>query len=59
MANSRRKKQVNIDIELYDKFNRVYPELVNLFLNRALKVCLNNKDLFEQIFFNQQFLEVK
>lgn len=59
MPNSRSKKQVNIDIETYEKFERVYPELINLFLNRALKVCLNDKDLFEQIFFNQLFLEVK
>lgn len=59
MPNSRKKKQVNIEIEIYDKFERVYPELTNLFLNRALKVCLNNKDLFDQIFFSEQFLEVK
>lgn len=59
MPNSKKKKQVNIDVDTYNKFERVYPELTNIFLNRALKVCLENKDLFEKIFFNSMFLEVK
>lgn len=59
MPNSRKKKQVNVDIETYNMFERVYPELTNIFINRALKVCLNDKDLFDEIFFNTQFLEVK
>lgn len=59
MPNSRTKKPINIDKELYEKFEYLYPELTGIFLNRALKLALQDKKYFEDVFFNKLFIEVK
>lgn len=42
-----------IDTEEYKKFNRLYPKLLKIFLNRAVKLANNDKDLFDKIFFSE------
>ena len=59
MPNSKNKKSVNVDKETYESFEYMYPKLTALFINRALFLASQNKDLFEEIFFNKIFLEVK
>lgn len=59
MPNSRLKKSINIDKEIYDRFEYLYPEICSIFLNRSLKLALQDKKYFEDVFFNKLFIEVK
>ena len=59
MANSKKKKSINIDKELYERFDYLYPCVIKDFLERSITLALQDKELFTNIFFNQQFLEVK
>ena len=59
MPTSKSKKQINIDKESYEKFEYLYPELTSIFLNRALKMALQDKKYFEDVFFNKLFIGVK
>lgn len=59
MPNSKRKRQINVDRELYEKFEYMYPELTSIFINRAMKLALQDKKIFEEIFLNKLFVEVK
>lgn len=40
-----------IDTEEYKKFNKLYPQLLKTFLNRAVYLANNDYSIFEQIFF--------
>lgn len=42
-----------IDTEEYKKFNKLYPQLLKTFLNRAVKLANNKKEIFEEIFFSE------
>lgn len=59
MPNSKNKKAVNVDKETYESFEYMYPKLTSLFINRALFLASQDRELFETIFFNKLFLEVK
>lgn len=59
MANSKNKKHLNVDKELLDRFDYVYPRLKNIFVERAIKLALQDKNYFENVFFNKLFIEVK
>lgn len=59
MPNSTTKKSINIDKEQYEKFEYLYPELTSIFLNRSLKLALQDKKYFEEVFFNKLFIGVK
>lgn len=56
---SKSKKPVNLDRDSLEKFEYLYPEVKQIFLNRCLKLALQNKKFFEEVFFNQLFIEVK
>lgn len=57
--NSRNKKPINCDKEIVDKFDDFYPRLKELFVKRSLILALQNKEYFEEVFFNPIFMEVK
>lgn len=57
--NSKNKRPVNIDREKLEKFEKQYPSLKELFLNRCLVLATQNPDFFQQVFFNPIFMEVK
>lgn len=59
MPNSKLKKSINIDKATFDRFDYLYPEICPIFINRALKLALQDKKYFEDVFFNQLFIEVK
>ncbi|MCR5422398.1 MAG: hypothetical protein K6E74_02055 [Bacilli bacterium] len=43
-----------IDTEEYKKFNRLYPQLLKIFLNRAVKMANDDYELFTKIFFENK-----
>lgn len=59
MANSKNKRPVNVDKELYEKFHYLYPDVCSIFLNRSLTLALQDKKYFEEVFFNKIFIGVK
>ena len=59
MPSSKLKKTINIDKATYEKFDYLYPEICSIFINRALKLALQDKKYFEDVFFNKLFIEVK
>ena len=59
MPNSKNKKSVNIDKSTYERFEYLYPDIVHIFINRALSLALQDKKYFEDVFFNKMFIEVK
>ena len=59
MPMSKNKTRVSVDKDIVDKFEYVYPAIKELFVTRALKLALQDKDYFERVFFNPIFLEVK
>lgn len=59
MPSSEKKKHINVDKELFDRFDYVYPRLKHIFVERALILALQDKTFFEEVFFNKLFLEVK
>ena len=59
MPNSKNKKSVNIDKSTYERFEYLYPDIVHIFINRALRLALQDKKYFEDVFFNKMFIEVK
>ena len=59
MPNSSKKKSINIDKETYERFEYLYPEITCIFLNRCLKLALQDKKYFEEVFFNKLFIEVR
>ena len=59
MPNSKNKKSVNIDKNTYERFEYLYPDICSIFINRALRLALQDKKYFEEVFFNKLFIEVK
>lgn len=59
MATSKFRKSISLKKDLVDRFEYLYPKLTAVFCNRALQLGLQDKDLFEKIFFNPVFMEVK
>ena len=59
MPSSKSKKSINIDKATFDRFDYLYPEVCSIFINRALKLALQDKKYFEDVFFNKLFIEVK
>lgn len=57
--NSKRKFPVNCDREDVLKFEEYYPHLKEIFLTRCLKYAIISKEFFEQVFFNEDLLEIK
>lgn len=59
MANSKNKRPINCNRELVEKFDYLYPNIKEIFVNRALTLALQDKKYFEDVFFNKLFIEVK
>lgn len=59
MPNSKNKKSILVDKDSLERFDYLYPRLVGLFCTRAIKLALQDKELFEKIYFNPIFMEVK
>ena len=59
MPNSTKKQHINVDRELSDRFDYVYPRLKHIFVARSMELALQDKNYFEEVFFNKLFLEVK
>lgn len=57
--NSNRKFAVNCEREAVQKFEQYYPHLKELFLTRCLKYATMSKEFFEQVFFNEDLMEIK
>ena len=57
--NAKSKKPVNLNKELVDRFDYLYPDIKSIFLNRALELALQDKKYFEDVFFNPIFVEVR
>ena len=59
MPSSKSKKSINIDKSTYERFDYLYPKICSIFINRSLKLALQDKKYFEDVFFNKLFIEVK
>lgn len=59
MPNSKNKKHINVDSDLVDRFDYIYPRIKHIFVQRALELALQDKNYFDEVFFNKIFLEVK
>lgn len=59
MALSKNKKNVTVNKDVADRFEYLYPKLTGIFLTRALTLGIQDKEMFEKIFFNPLFMEVK
>ena len=59
MPNSIKKKSLNINKDLFERFEYLYPRLTSVFVNRSLELALQDKEYFEKVFFNPYFKEVK
>lgn len=57
--NSNRKFAVNCDRETVLKFEEYYPHLKEIFLTRCLKYAIISKEFFEEVFFNEDLMEIK
>lgn len=44
-------RQIRFEKDDLDVFERLYPELLQLFLNRAVKVAISSREDFDRIFF--------
>ena len=56
---SKNKVRVSADKETVERFEYLYPNIKELFVTRALKLGCENKEIFELIFFNPIFKEVR
>lgn len=56
---SKSKKPVNLDKESLERFDYMYPEVKQIFLNRCIQLALQDKKFLEDVFFNELFLEVR
>lgn len=59
MPTSRNKKQVHIPRDVVERFENRYPKVKEIYISRALELGLQDKDIFELIFFNPRFMEVR
>lgn len=41
-----------VNKEVVETFDRLYPDLLSLYLERAIIIATQNREVFEQIFFN-------
>ncbi len=57
--NGRSKRPINVDKDAFEKFEKQYPSLKELFLTRCLILASQRPDFFQQVFFDPMFLEVK
>lgn len=51
------RRPVNLDRDLLERFERVYPRLARPFCDRAITLALQDKKFFEEVFFNALFIE--
>lgn len=53
MPTSKDKKVFHLvsDKDNFEKYNKMYPNTMRIFLNNALYLATNNKDFFEKVFF--------
>lgn len=40
-----------VDKDILERFKSLYPQCLTLFVRRAIAACLNDRQLFEKIFF--------
>lgn len=59
MPNSKNKKPIFCNRETVERFEYLYPNIKEIFINRALILALQDKKYFEDVFFNPIFIEVK
>lgn len=58
MPNSPNRKNISLDKELVERFEYFYPHLIKIYLERALRQGIENKEIFEKIFFSNIDMEV-
>lgn len=51
MAKKRTAKTVTINTPAMEMFDRLYPDLFSLFVERAVVAAINDRNLFDKIFF--------
>lgn len=57
--NSKCKRPINVDKDAFEKFEKQYPCLKELFLTRCLILASQKPDFFQTVFFDPMFMEVK
>ncbi len=57
--NGKNKRPINVDKNAFEKFDKQYPYLKELFLTRCLILASQKSDFFQQVFFDPMFIEVK
>lgn len=51
MAKKRTSKTVTVNTPAMEMFDRLYPDLFSLFVERAVVAAINDRNLFDKIFF--------
>ncbi len=57
--NGKNKRPINVDRDAFEKFEKLYPSLKELFLTRCLILASQKPDFFQTVFFDPMFIEVK
>lgn len=58
MANSKKKKPINLDRQLLERFEYLYPTLIQELLNKYIELCVQDRKYLEIVLFNDRFLKV-
>lgn len=58
MPTSKNRINISLDKKLVERFRKLYPNILNIYVNRAIELGLQDKSIFEEVFFNPIFMEV-
>lgn len=58
MANSKNKKPINLDRQVIERFEYLYPTLIQEVLNKYIELCVQDRKYLEMVLFNDRFLKV-
>lgn len=50
---------IHVERDIVNRFDSQYPGIKRIFVERALKLAMIKPEVFESIFFNPLFVEVK
>lgn len=56
MPNSKIKRPVNVEKNLVERFEFLYPKLKEIFLNRCITLAIEDSEFFNFVFFNKKFM---